>query len=143
MRNMPPLLSKAAAIALTVFALLLMYLMLVSPVTRRLSALDEQIDQERLFLGRFVDLIETANVDTASDGVTLKSLNFVILTGHTEQIKAASLQARITKAADNVGLRLASLAGVFRARRGRCAGGRCRRAIPIGSAAASRAAARS
>ncbi len=112
MRSMPPLLSKAAAIALTVFALFLIYLTLVSPVTRRLSALDEQIDQQRLFLGRFVDLIETANVDTASDGVTLKSLNFVILTGHTEQIKAASLQARVTKAADDVGLRLASLAVV-------------------------------
>lgn len=110
MRPLPPLMSKAAAIALTAGALFLLYIMLVSPVAHRLDALHEKIADQRQILGRFVELIDTAGVDTAAEDAGLKSLNFVILPGHTEQIKAASLQARLTKAADDVGIRIASLA---------------------------------
>jgi type II secretory pathway component PulM len=112
MRRIPPLLSKAAAIALTALALHLMYIALVSPVTRRLASLDEQIDEQRRLLGRYSDLLKTAKIDTETETATLQSLNFVILSGHTEQIKAASLQARVMQAANDVGIRIASLAVV-------------------------------
>ncbi len=110
MMHVSPLLSKIAAIGLAMLALLLMYVVLVSPVTGRLAALDEQIEEQRRLLGRFMDQLETTKGDAAGEAATLKSLNFVVLAGHSEQIKAASLQARVTKAADDIGIRLASLA---------------------------------
>jgi type II secretory pathway component PulM len=110
MRFTSPVVSKVAAIALAAIALLLMYAVLVAPVTSRLASLDEQIDEQRRLLGRFADLLDTVNPTDEDDEVTLKSLNFVLLAGHNEQIKAASLQARVTKSAEDVGIRLARLA---------------------------------
>lgn len=112
MRLMSPLLSKLAAIALTLILALAIYVALVVPVAHRLASADERIDEQRRLLGRFVDLLETTNVSPEGDEAALKSLNFVLLSGHSEQIKAASLQARVTKTADDVGIRLASLAVV-------------------------------
>lgn len=110
MRFTSPVVSKVAAIALAAIALLLMYAALVAPVTGRLASLDEQIDAQRRLLGRFADLLDTVSPTVKDDEVTLKSLNFVLLAGHNEQIKASSLQARVTKAAEDVGIRLARLA---------------------------------
>jgi len=112
MRLMSPLLSKVAAIALTGLLVLLIHFALVAPITHRIASADERIDEQRRLLGRFVDLLDTTTASPESDDATLKSLNFVLLSGHSEQIKAASLQARVTKAADDVGIRLASLAVV-------------------------------
>lgn len=110
MTRLSPLLSKTAAIGLAVLALLLMYVGLVSPVMGRLASLDEKIEEQRRLLGRLTDQLETTKGDTAGEAATLKSLNFVVLAGHGEQIKSASLQVRVRKAADDVGIRLASLA---------------------------------
>jgi type II secretory pathway component PulM len=110
MTRMSPLLSKTTAIGLAMLVAMLIYAALVAPVTGRLASLTEQIDDQRRLLGRFSDQLEAARGDTASEAETLKSLNFVILSGHGEQIKAASLQARVTKAADEIGIRIASLA---------------------------------
>jgi hypothetical protein len=110
MRHLQLLASKAAAIGLTGIAALLIYVTAVSPVMHQFSYVGERMDEQRRLLGRFTELLNTPSSNPPSEISALKSFNFVILPGQTEQIKAAALQARVTKAADNVGIRLASLA---------------------------------
>jgi len=112
MRRLLPIASKAAAVAATALGVMVLHGLLVAPVTNRLATLSERIDDQRRLLGRYEQLLEAAAAAPGDEVPALTSVNFTILPGHNEQIKAASLQARVTKAADDAGIRLASLASV-------------------------------
>ncbi|MGE0022397.1 MAG: type II secretion system protein GspM [Hyphomicrobium sp.] len=111
MRQLLPIASKVSAVAVTALGVLALHGLLVTPVTNRLAMLSERIEDQRRLLGRYEQLLEAAAAPSG-EAPALTSVNFTILPGHNEQIKAASLQARVTKAAEDAGIRLASLASV-------------------------------
>lgn len=99
--------SKAAALGLLAGLLLFGFAVIVEPLTaRRADALD-QIEQERVLLGR---LLAEARVLSAQSGVgELSPTEPGFLNGLTDAEKIAALQARVEAAAAASGVSLTSL----------------------------------
>lgn len=99
--------STAAALGLLVGVLLFGFAVIVEPLTARRSGALDQIEQERVLLGR---LLAEARALSARSGVTdvgAKESGF--LAGSTDAEKIAALQARVEAVATASGVGLTSL----------------------------------
>lgn len=110
MRRLHGFLSKGLALGLAIAAATAIYLLVVSPIHGQLFETEERILEQRRLLGKYTASLTSSETETSSESGALQGLNFVLLSGESEQIKAASLQARIMDAANEAGIRPGSLA---------------------------------
>ena len=99
--------SKAAAVALLMAVVGLGAVVVVMPLLTRLADAREQIDQERLLLGRLLDEARTLTSQTTATDVSADEAIF--LAGASDAERLASLQARVEAVAGEAQVQLKSL----------------------------------
>lgn len=103
------LLNKLAALALLAGLLVLSYQGLFAPIAHKLSDTRQKIEERRDELGRLTLALNEHQRDAVTDEPNIRALNFTMLDGESDQIRAAALQARVNAVAADEGIRLSSV----------------------------------
>ncbi len=103
------LISKAFALAILAGIILLAYVVVVAPIADGWAASSRQIEEKRAELGHLTAALRAPEQRAAVGETEIHPLNFSLLEGESDQIRAASLQARVDAVAANEGIRLSSV----------------------------------
>ncbi len=103
------LLKKIAALAILGAILLLAYAGLFAPIASQLVDTGDKIEEQRVELGRLTSALNEQQSDGVTNEPSIRALNFTMLEGGSDQIRAAALQARVNTVAADEGIRLSSV----------------------------------
>ena len=104
------LLHRAAALALLLFVAAALFSVTVLPLIRHFAALRAGIDEQRNMLGRLEAFAANKNAAEAAASRARASMSGgILLSGGTDALRAANLQALITEVMEKNGVRLSSM----------------------------------
>lgn len=108
-RQLPAWGSRTLALALLAVALALVYVLALDPVLSRAALLDEEIEAERVALGRFTAVAsQKSGAGEVERLGRLASASPAYIKGDTEALKTSTLQALLSELAAAQGVRVRS-----------------------------------